>query len=82
MRWDAASFELGAPWHMTPDGVWHEGPSSAPRVVTGHVVKVDPWGVTIAEGAPPPPPPPAVIWAPAGANRAPNRRERRAARAR
>lgn len=23
MRWDAASFELGAPWHMTPDGVWH-----------------------------------------------------------
>lgn len=50
MSWDAASFEHGAPWHMTPDGVWHEGPSSAPRVVTGHVVKVDQWGVTIAEG--------------------------------
>lgn len=75
MIWDASGFELGA-------ACGTRDPPSAPRVVTGHVVKVDPWGVTIAEGAPPPPPPPAVIWAPAGANRAPNRRERRAARAR
>ena len=79
MSWDAASFEMGAQWHMTPDGPWHPGPSTAPRVVAGHVVKVDPWGVTIADG-----PPPAVVEAPAGpsAPRAPNRRERRAAAAR
>jgi len=61
MSWDAASFEMGAQWHMTPDGQWHPGPSTAPRVVAGHVVKVDPWGVTIADG----PPRRAVVKAPA-----------------
>ena len=80
MSWDASGFEMGAQWYMTPDGQWHTGASpGGPGVVTGHVVKVDKWGVTIADG----PPPPAVVKAPApaGAPR-PNRRERRAAAAR
>lgn len=81
MSWDASGFELGAPWWMDRDGVWHTGTApDGPVVVTGHVVKVDQWGVTIADG----PPRPAVVKAPAppGASRAPNRRERRAAAAR
>ena len=80
MSWDESGFEVGAQWHMTPDGQWHTGPSPGPGAVTGHVVKVDPWGVTIADG----PPPPALVEVPAppGASRAPNRRERRAAAAR